>query len=66
MVLDECPKLTNDKKILSNAINVSTEWAKRSKKEFNNSDKNSEYKFSTTDRFFLNQKIFFFFKCLRL
>ena len=39
MVLDECPKLTNDKKILSNAINVSTEWAKRSKKEFNNSDK---------------------------
>ena len=24
---------------------------------FNNSDKNSEYKFNTTDRFFLNQKI---------
>ena len=24
MVLDECPKLTNDKKILSNAINTST------------------------------------------
>ena len=23
---------------------------------FNNSDKNSEYKFNTTDRFFLNQK----------
>ena len=34
MVLDECPKLTNDKKILSNAINVSTEWAKRCKTEF--------------------------------
>ena len=39
MVLDECPKLTNDKKIISNAIDVSTEWAKRSKIEFNNSDK---------------------------
>ena len=36
MVLDECPKLTLDKKILSNAINVSTEWAKRSKIEFGN------------------------------
>ena len=24
---------------------------------FNNSDKNSEYNFNTTDRFFLNQKI---------
>ena len=34
MVLDECPKLTKDKKILSNAIKVSTEWAKRSKIEF--------------------------------
>ena len=34
MVLDECPKLTQDKKILSNAIKVSTEWAKRSKIEF--------------------------------
>ena len=31
MVLDECPSLTSDKKILSNAINVSTNWAKRSK-----------------------------------
>ena len=28
MVLDECPKLTKDKKILSNAIKVSTQWAK--------------------------------------
>ena len=36
MVLDECPKLTQDKKILSNAINVSTNWAKRSKIEFGN------------------------------
>ena len=34
MVLDECPKLTNDKKILSNAINISTHWAKRCKIEF--------------------------------
>ena len=34
MVLDECPKLTSDKKILSNAISVSTDWAKRSKIEF--------------------------------
>ena len=34
MVLDECPKLTTDKKILSKAINVSTHWAKRSKIEF--------------------------------
>ena len=36
MVLDECPKLTSDKKVLKNAINVSTEWAKRSKIEFGN------------------------------
>jgi len=36
MVLDECPKLTNDKKILSNAIDTSTHWAKRSKIEFGN------------------------------
>jgi len=34
MVLDECPKLTKDKKILSQAIDVSTDWAKRSKIEF--------------------------------
>ena len=34
MVLDECPKLTKDKKIISRAIHVSTEWAKRSKIEF--------------------------------
>tara|TARA_X000001036_G_C20621240_1_gene783165 strand:+ start:415 stop:1530 length:1116 start_codon:yes stop_codon:yes gene_type:complete len=36
MVLDECPKLTKDKKILSKAIDVSTNWAKRSKVEFGN------------------------------
>ncbi len=34
MVLDECPQLTMDKKILSKAIDVSTNWAKRSKTEF--------------------------------
>ena len=34
MVLDECPKLTGDKKIISNAIDTSTYWAKRSKIEF--------------------------------
>ena len=36
MVLDECPKLTRDKKILSNAIDVSTDWAKRCKIELGN------------------------------
>ena len=36
MVLDECPKLTNDKKILNEAIRVSTHWAKRCKVEFGN------------------------------
>ena len=36
MVLDECPKMTSDKKILSSAIEVSTNWAKRSKIEFGN------------------------------
>ncbi len=38
MVLDECPKLTKDKKILSNAIRTSTVWAKRSKVEFGNNE----------------------------
>ena len=38
MVLDECPKLTDDKKILSKAINISTSWAKRSKIEFGNDE----------------------------
>ena len=36
MVLDECPILTNDKKKIANAINVSTHWAKRCKVEFGN------------------------------
>jgi len=36
MVLDECPKLTSDKKILSDAVDTSTNWAKRSKTEFGN------------------------------
>ena len=36
MVLDECPKLTTDKNILSKAIYVSDNWAKRSKIEFGN------------------------------
>ena len=36
MVLDECPQLTRDKKVLKNAIDTSTEWAKRSKIEFGN------------------------------
>ena len=39
MVLDECPKLTKDKKILSNSIKVSTNWAKRCKIEFGNNNK---------------------------
>ena len=34
MVLDECPKLTSDKKILSRAIDVSKHWAERCKIEF--------------------------------
>ena len=43
MVLDECPKLTNDKKIISKAIDVSTKWAKRSKIEFGNDEIKSTY-----------------------
>ena len=34
MVLDECPKLTNDKDKLIDAIKVSTNWANRCKIEF--------------------------------
>jgi queuine tRNA-ribosyltransferase len=34
MVLDECPKLTDDKKILSKTIDVSSHWAERCKIEF--------------------------------
>ena len=36
MVLDECPKLTNDKKVLYSAIETSNDWAKRCKIEFGN------------------------------
>ena len=39
MVLDECPKLTTDKNILSKSIDVSTHWAKRCKTEFGNNKK---------------------------
>ncbi len=39
MVLDECPKMTNDKNILRQAINTSTNWAKRCKIEFGNNKK---------------------------
>ena len=38
MVLDECPKLTREKKILSKSIEISTSWAKRCKIEFGNSN----------------------------
>jgi len=34
MVLDECPKFTKNKKILSKSLNLSNEWAERSKIEF--------------------------------
>jgi len=34
MVLDECPKLTVDKKIINRSVNLSIEWAKRSKETF--------------------------------
>ena len=39
MVLDECPKLTNDKDKLLSAIEISTNWAKRCKVEFGNNKK---------------------------
>ena len=34
MVLDECPKLTKEKNILEKSMNLTIEWAKRSKDEF--------------------------------
>ena len=34
MVLDECPKLNNDKKKISDSLNLSLKWAERSKNEF--------------------------------
>ncbi len=36
MVLDECPKLTQDKNKVSDSVKLSTNWAKRSKIEFAN------------------------------
>ena len=36
MVLDECPKSTNDNDKLVSAIDISTHWAKRCKTEFGN------------------------------
>ena len=39
MVLDECPKLTNDNDKLLSAIEISTSWAKRCKIEFGNNKK---------------------------
>ncbi len=38
MVLDVCPKLTKDKKSISEAIRISNSWAKRSKEEFDNEE----------------------------
>ena len=38
MVLDECPKLSNDKKKIEQSLNLSTEWAQRSKNEFGKND----------------------------
>ena len=34
MVLDECPKLTKDKSIISKSLRLSHDWAERSKNEF--------------------------------
>jgi len=39
MVLDECPKLTTDKKKIYQAVNLSTNWARRSKIEFGDNKK---------------------------
>ena len=39
MVLDECPKLTNDKKKLSQSLKISADWALRSKNEFRDNPK---------------------------
>ena len=39
MILDECPKLTNEKEKLISAIDISTNWAKRCKTEFGNNKK---------------------------
>ena len=39
MVLDECLKFTNEKKKLSNSVNLTINWAKRSKDEFGDTPK---------------------------
>ena len=39
MVLDECPKLTNNKKIISKSLEISHNWAERSKIEFGSNPK---------------------------
>ena len=39
MVLDECPKLTEDKTKISESLNLSHNWAERSKNEFGNNSK---------------------------
>tara|TARA_B100001123_G_scaffold445416_1_gene596952 strand:+ start:681 stop:1793 length:1113 start_codon:yes stop_codon:yes gene_type:complete len=39
MVLDECPKLTNDKNSISKSLNLSVDWALRSKEEFGSNPK---------------------------
>ena len=39
MVLDECPKLSNNKKKISESIKLSHNWAIRSKNEFGNNSK---------------------------
>ena len=39
MVLDECPKMTTDKNIVSSSVKLSTKWASRSKIEFVDSPK---------------------------
>ena len=39
MVLDECPKLSNDKNKISKSLDLSLNWAERSKNEFGNNPK---------------------------
>ncbi len=39
MVLDECPKLTRDKKKIYKSVKLSANWAERSKNEFGNNPK---------------------------
>ena len=39
MVLDECPKLLNDKNKINQSIKLSYDWAQRSKNEFGNNPK---------------------------